>query len=203
MQAELLLAFVLIYTIDSITPGPAVAMVMARGASVGLIRTMPLIAGLVLGDLILFVMALLGLAALAMTLGPLFFVIKWLGIAYLLYLAYSMWTTDPVVPEAVDVQKFSWKSFFITVLLPLGNPRAVGFYVALLPAFMDVRDVTVSTGMSFGLVIVVVWGLSLTAYAGLADRGRRYFNGPSILRLMNRCSAGALLGVAGTLAVKN
>jgi len=99
MQPDILWAFVIIFTLDSITPGPATTMVMSRGASVGLSRTLPFIAGLVVGDLILFLGALLGLAALAHTYAPVFFVVKWLGVCYLLYLAYSTWTAKPDIKK--------------------------------------------------------------------------------------------------------
>ena len=79
MHLDLLWAFILIFTIDSIAPGPAVAMVMSRGASVGLSRTLPFIAGLVIGDLLLFIMALIGLVTLVKSLGPLFFLARRLG----------------------------------------------------------------------------------------------------------------------------
>ena len=66
MQQDVLCSFVLSLAIDSITPGPAVATAMSRGASIKLTRTFPLIAGLVVGDLLLFFMVFLGLAAIAM-----------------------------------------------------------------------------------------------------------------------------------------
>lgn len=79
LPVESLLAFALIYTIDSVTPGPAVAMVTVRGATIGVRRTAPFILGLVVGDLFLFAIAAAGLIALAAALGPLFFIIKWVA----------------------------------------------------------------------------------------------------------------------------
>ncbi len=81
MEVEYLLAFALVFAADSILPGPATAAVMAKGAATGLRRTLPFFVGLVFGDLLLFALAVAGLAALAATLGPMFAVIKWLGVA--------------------------------------------------------------------------------------------------------------------------
>jgi len=202
MQQELLLVFILIYTLDSISPGPAVAMVMSRGASVGLFRTLPFIAGLVLGDVFLFGLALFGLAAAAAALGPLFTAIKWIGVFYLLYLAYSTWNTEPSKHNTESTNSGGWKSFGLAFLLPLGNPKAVGFYLALLPTVMDVSHLTVAAAIKFTAVIFFVWGTVLIFYTGIADTGRRYFNNSSFQKWMNRGAAGAMAGAAGTIAFR-
>ena len=203
MPQDLLWAFILIFTIDSITPGPAVAMVMSRGMSVGLARTLPFIAGLVVGDLLLFVMALLGLVALVKTLGPLFFLIKWIGVCYLLYLAYSMWTAEPTALESTQTDGTGWRSFALALFLPLGNPKAVGFYIALLPTFMDVEKLSMTTGLNFSLAIILIWSLVLILYTALADQGRRRFKDSSAQKWLNRSSAGAMVGAAGVVAFRN
>lgn len=203
MQQEILWAFIIIFTIDSIAPGPAVAMVMSRGASVGLAKTLPFIAGLVVGDLLLFSMALLGLAALAKSFDTLFFFIKWIGVCYLLYLAYAAWTAKPVTPDVAPTGGAGIRSFLLALFLPLGNPKAVGFYVALLPAFMDLEELTLSSAVNFSLVIVLVWSLALIFYTALADQGRRYLRETNALKWLNRGAAGAMVGAAGTVAFRD
>ena len=123
MQTEYLLAFALIFTLDSISPGPAVATVIAKGSTIGLARTMPFIAGLVLGDLALFVLAVAGLVALAAALGPLFTVVKWIGIAYLLWLAWRLWHATPVEVSGASVAGEGWRLFGVGCLMPFGNPK--------------------------------------------------------------------------------
>ena len=204
MQHDLLIAFVVVFTIDSVTPGPAVAMVMSRGASIGLARTLPFIAGLVLGDLLLFGLALAGLAALAAALGPLFALVKWVGIAWLLHLAWRAWTADPTTPlEDSAPSGDARRSFAMGTILPLGNPKAVGFYAALLPAVMDVGALAWSSALQFGVAIVVVWAGTLAGYAAMADRGRSLLSTPSARRWLNRGAAGAMVGAAGTIAVRD
>lgn len=203
MQSELLLAFVLIYALDSLTPGPAVALVMSRGASVGLLRTLPLIVGLVLGDLFLFVLALAGLAALAAALGPYFVIVKWIGVSYLLFLAYRLWGASVEDTATKSTIAEGWRSFGLGIVLPLANPKAVAFYAALLPAFMNVTELSFLTALEFGLAIVFIWGSVLIGYCALADRGRKKFTGSSVQRWINRGSAGALVGVAGAMALRD
>ena len=203
MHAELLWAFILIYTIDSIAPGPAVAMVIARGASIGFYKTLPFIAGLVLGDFFLFGLALAGLVALAKTLGPLFLVVKWIGVFYLLFLAYKMWTAECRDSESSAGIETGYRSFFLATFLPLGNPRAVGFYVALLPAFMDIEKLSAAIAIEFSLVVVVVWSSVLMLYTALADAGRKYLKTSSAQKWLNRGSAGAMLSAAGAVAFRD
>lgn len=202
MQQELLWAFVIIFAIDSITPGPAVAMVMSRGASVGLVRTLPFIAGLVIGDLLLFCMALLGLATLAKSYLTLFFLIKWIGVCYLLYLAYAAWTAKPTTTDIAPSGGTGVRSFVLALFLPLGNPKAVGFYVALLPAFMDVETLSLASAISFSVAIVTIWSLVLIFYTYLADQGRRYLRETDAMKWLNRGAAGAMVGAAGTVAFR-
>ena len=203
MQEGLLWAFVIIYAIDSITPGPAVAMVMSRGASIGITRTLPFIAGLVFGELFLFFMALLGLASLAKSYVTLFSVIKWIGVGYLLYLAYAAWTAKPVTADVVPTGGTGLPSFLLALFPPLGNPKAVGFYVALLPAFIDVETLTLASAANFSLAIVLIWSLVLIFYTSLADQGRRYLRETSALKWLNRSAAGAMVGAAGAVAFRD
>ncbi len=202
MQLEYLLLFALVFFIDSVIPGPAVAMVMSRGATAGIRKTIPFIAGLVVGDIFLFICALLGIVVLLKTFAPLFIFLKWLGICYLLYLAFKLWNSEHSIelrkPESTD----SLKTFSLGLVLPLANPRAVGFYVALLPSFLDISKVNTLTAVQFCAVIVVVWGGTLATYTFLASRGAQYVKNPRAKVWLNRTAAGAMAGAAGTFAVK-
>ncbi|WP_299049024.1 LysE family translocator [uncultured Tateyamaria sp.] len=202
MQFELVMAFTLIFLVDSISPGPASAAVVAKGATTGLRRTLPFICGLVLGDLVLFALAVAGLAALAAAMGPFFAVIKWVGIAYLLYLAYKMWTAKPVKMCTAAPQGEGLKLFGLGILLPLGNPKAIGFYIALLPAVMNVSAITLVAAFQLSLIIIGVWALVLIAYAAAADRASRMISTPRAQLWLNRSSAGAMIGAAGTIAAR-
>lgn len=202
LPVESLLAFALIYTIDSITPGPAVAMVTVRGATMGVRRTAPFIMGLVVGDLFLFAIAAAGLIALAAALGPLFVIIKWVGVGYLLYLAYQMWNAAPVIVPAEPQQGEGLRSFGIATLLPLGNPKAIGFYIALLPTVVDVSRLSIIAYVELSVAVVVIWGLSLFGYAAAASKARELLKKPEAQKILNRCSACTMVGVAGTIAIR-
>lgn len=196
------IAFTLVFVIDSVTPGPAVAAIVAKGATSGWWRTLPFIAGLVIGDLILFALAVAGLAALAAALGSLFVLIKWLGVAYLLYLAYRMWTAEPIAPSRTAPDGEGMRLLGLGTLLPLGNPKAIGFYVAILPTVMDVAALSAPAVLAVAAIIAVVWTAVLVGYATAADRASRMVSTPRAQRWLNRGSAGAMVGAAGTIATR-
>ena len=87
-----LLTFCAVYALAVAAPGPGVAAVIARGLAHGLKGTPAFIAGFMVGDLVWFAIAATGLAALAKTAATAFVAIKWTGVAYLLYLAWKLWT---------------------------------------------------------------------------------------------------------------
>jgi len=202
MQLEYLLLFALVYLADSVIPGPAVAMVMSRGATVGLRRTIPFIAGLVVGDVFLFICALLGVVVLLKAFAPLFVFLKWLSICYLLYLALKLWNSAHTIALRKTENAESLKTFGVGLVLPLANPRAVGFYVAVLPSFLDISKVNTLTAMQFCAVIVVVWGGTLAIYTFLAARSARGVRNPRVKVWLNRTAAGAMAGGAGAIAFK-
>lgn len=202
MPLEVIIAFTLLFLFDSLAPGPAVAAVIAKGATTGARRTAPFIVGLIIGELFFFALALAGLAALAATMGPLFALIKWAGIVYLVYLAFRLWTAPPVrVPSTVPNGE-GLKLLSAGALLPLGNPMTVGFYVALLPVVLDVTTVSLLGALEMAVIIVLVWGAVLFAYALAADRASRFVSTPSAQKWLNRTAAGAMVGAAGMIATR-
>ena len=121
----------------------------------------------------------------------------------LLYLAWRLWTSDTTPTEALDPAVNGWRRFARGTILPLGNPKAVGFYAALLPVAMDVGELSFPTAVQFGTAIVLVWGGVLVGYAALADRGRRHLSTPSARRWLHRGAAGVMAGAAGAIAVRD
>src|SRR5690554_5229105 len=90
-----LAVFCLAYLLATATPGPGIAAIVARVLSHGTRGAPSFIAGYVVGDLIWFTFAATGMAMLAQSAYLLFLVVKYAAAAYLLYLAYRLWT-NPV-----------------------------------------------------------------------------------------------------------
>lgn len=96
-----LLTFAAVYLVFVMTPGPGVAATVARGLGAGLRKSTGYVAGFVLGDIVWFTIAATGLAALAHNFETSFLVLKYLGCAYLLFMAWKIWIT-PVAAVDVD-----------------------------------------------------------------------------------------------------
>jgi threonine/homoserine/homoserine lactone efflux protein len=116
-------------------PGPGVTALVARALGSGFRSALFMSVGLILGDLTYLTAVVLGLAIVAQTFGIVFLVVKWLGVAYLGWLAWTFWTGG-ITTENVEARKGK-DGFFANALagltLTLGNPKTMIFYLAITP----------------------------------------------------------------------
>src|SRR5215831_1356335 len=106
------------------SPGPGIAALVAQVVGKGPEGASAFAAGLILGDLIWLAVAILGLAVVAQTFHEIFLIIKYVGAAYLLYLAYRMWTA-PAAPHDIAAngsRESDLRLFLGGLALTLGNP---------------------------------------------------------------------------------
>src|SRR5690606_22048736 len=125
-------------------PGPGVTALVARALGSGFRSSLYMALGLVLGDLTYLTAVVLGLALLASTFGTVFLVVKWLGVAYLAWLAWTVWNTG-ITAETVEARRGSGgflASFMAGLLVTLGNPKTMVFYIALTPTIVDLKTIT-------------------------------------------------------------
>ena len=99
MSLETLLAFTLAMFLLAASPGPGFLMVVARALTGGFAAGLAAIAGLVVGDILFLVLAILGLSALAAVMGEFFLAVKVLGAAYLIWLGVKLWRSKPSLPD--------------------------------------------------------------------------------------------------------
>lgn len=185
------------------SPGPSIAALVARVLARGPKDVLPFLAAMWIGEGVWLTCAVLGLAAVAETFHAAFVAIKWLGVAYLLYLAWKMWfapvgTGDEALPEA----RSGVKLFFAGLTVTLGNPKIMMFYVALLPAIIDLGAVTlVGWAELVATMFVVLVAIDL-AWVFLASRARLFLKSPRAVRIANRVSAGTMAGAAAAIAAR-
>lgn len=148
------------------TPGPdmlfILSQVMGKDAKAGMMATL----GVCCGYLVHSILVALGIAAIIVSFPVLFETIRWLGIAYLLYLAFSL-LKSVFSKNALNIEKKTSanpiKKGFFTALL---NPKGMLIYFAILPQFIDKSANTISQGLilSFifiSLIFVVYCSLSI------------------------------------------
>jgi threonine/homoserine/homoserine lactone efflux protein len=200
-----LLVFAAAYALAVASPGPGIAAVVGQVLGRG-IRTAPsLIAGILIGDLIWFTCAALGLAALAQAYAGVFLAIKWVGVAYLAFLAWKMWTSPvDALQASADRKDISHGQLFISGLsLTLGNPKAIAFFMALLPAIVDLAQLSVAGFAEVALLIAIILPTVLLGYALFAHAARGVFRSPRAMKTLNRVSGTAIAGAAAAIAVRN
>lgn len=197
-------AFCVVYLLAVATPGPGVAAVLARSLTYGLRGAPSFIGGFVMGDLMWFAAAAVGLVALAQSAQAVFLVARYAGAAYLLYLAYRLWTA-PAKPLEVSEDHSSQRPlrlFLGSLWLTLGNPKPMIFFVALLPTIVDMRALRIGDYLLIGLAIAFILPLVLGAYALAASRARQFFRKASSIRLLNRGAGTAMAGAAVLVATQ-
>lgn len=203
MDPLALLAFALAMGLSMAAPGPTIAALLARVIARGTPGILPFCAGLVVGDVLWLGAAVFGLSVLAQTAQPVFAALKWAGVAYLLFLAWKLWTAPAAAPEDAPLpQGEGWRAFGGAVLLNLGNPKVMVFYTALAPAVIDMAHVTLLGFAELALVLVVVFSGVLAAYVLLASRARRLVRDARAVRRVQRASGVAMGGAAIAVATR-
>src|SRR5690242_16457565 len=202
MDLITLLAFTIAYVVAVLVPGPGVAAIVARALGGGFSSAVPMIIGILVGDLIYLIFALFGLAAIATYFGPIFIVVRWAGALYLLYIAWQFWMAKPGAEQLGPRAGESWgRTFASGFALTMGNPKTIVFYLALLPTVVPLDRPITAVGAAELTVIIVVVLLAIGAlYAALAAWARTLFTSPTSIRWLNRV-AGMIMAAAAIYVI--
>jgi threonine/homoserine/homoserine lactone efflux protein len=186
------------------SPGPGIAAIVARVLGRGASGAVAFTAGVAIGDVVWLTIAILGLAAVAQSFHGVFLVIKYAGAAYLLYLAWRLWTA-PVAAHALAAdaaRESSLRLFLAGLAVTMGNPKVMVFYLALLPVLVDVAGVTALGYAELVAVTLGVLAVVFTAYVVLAARARRLFTSPRALKAVSRGTGVVMAGAAAAIATR-
>ena len=197
------LIFCGVYAMATFSPGPAAAAIVARTLATGLARTAPFIFGIVAGDLVWFALVALGLAALAQSAQPLFVAIKYAGVAYLLYLAWKLWTAPAEEPRAASAARDEgWKLFLGGLALTMGNAKVMVFFVSILPLVVDLGRLTPVLAVELAATMMLILSAAMWSYAFAASRARRLIASPRAMRMVNRGTGAVMAGAAVAVAAR-
>ncbi len=206
MQMSLygLAAFSLVYALAVASPGPGVASVVARALGRGMSGAPAFIAGFLVGDLIWFALAAAGLAVLAHNAYTVFLVIRYLGAAYLLYLAWRLWTAPANALEASPPSRRErpLQLFLGSLALTLGNPKTMVFFLAVLPTVVELQRISPGGFLSMAVVIACVLPSVLGAYTLFAARARARLSRPGAVRWVQRGTGAVMAGAAIAVATR-
>ena len=203
MEGTSLLLFAGALVVAAGSPGPSIAALVARVLTKGWRDVLPFLAAMWIGEALWLSLAVLGLAVVAQTFHLLFVVIKYLGVAYLLYLAWKMWRAPVAVEDgALPRERSAGKLFLAGMAVTLGNPKIMLFYMALLPTIIDLTAVT---ALGWAELTVTMLGVLVAvdmSWVLLAVQARRFLRSARAMRAANRAGAGMMAGAAAAIAAR-
>lgn len=186
------------------SPGPTVAALLARVLARGRRGILPFCLGLVAGDLLWLGAAVLGLGMVVTLFQPVFVALKYLGGAYLLFLAWKLWTAPVAAASDVAPPRGEGLRLFLgAIAVVSGNPKTMLFYFALLPTVLPLGRIAPADFAVLAAAVVVVYGAILVAYVLAADRARRVFTSIAARRRINRATGAVMAGAAVAVASRS
>ncbi|QYJ76893.1 MULTISPECIES: LysE family translocator [Shewanella] len=194
----LLAVFIPTFLFVSITPGMCMTLAMTLGMSIGVRKSLWMMAGELVGVGLVALAAVLGVAAIMLNYPSLFAALKYVGGAYLVYLGINLWrsrgkfalTSEPGPsphPMALISQGF---------LTAVANPKGWAFMVSLLPPFISVERPMAPQLMALLSIILVTEFACLMLYASGGKSLKALLSRGDNLTLLNRI-AGSLMAFVG------
>lgn len=204
MTLSALLVFAAALAVAAGSPGPSIAALVARVLTSGTRDVLPFLLAMWLGEALWLTLAVAGLAVVAHSFAALFLALKYLGVVYLLYLAWQMWTApaDPPDRGPLPSARRPWRMFAAGLLVTLGNPKIMVFCLALLPTIVDLGRVGIGGWAELALAMLAVLAAVDLAWALLAARARLLLTSRRAVRAANRTSATVMAGAAAAIAAK-
>jgi homoserine/homoserine lactone efflux protein len=196
---EAWLAFCVTETLLCLTPGPAVLFVvsvsLARGFRTGMAGAL----GILTTNALYFALSATGIAAALLASNEVFTALKWAGAGYLVWVGLRMIfsrSAPALDPEPQPVHR----SFLRGVVVQGANPKALVFFVALLPQFIDPKLPVARQVLILGVSSVLIEFVTLTLYVAVAVRARR-FAGARLAGPLERIGGGFLVAAGARLVL--
>ena len=211
MTFETWLLFLTMETALSLSPGPAVFYVVSQGARGGLGRALPATAGIISANVIYFTLSATSLGAIIAASSRFFTAAKWAGAAYLIYLGVKALRSSGASREVAlgaampAAQGAARRVYLGALTLQLANPKALLFFLALLPQFIDPARPVAQQMLILAATSMLPEFFILMGYGWLAHRALHASAKLGMPGGMNRWLArieGAALFVCATLVLK-
>lgn len=204
MELTTWLAFFAASWAISISPGAGAVAAMSSGLNHGFARGYFMTIGLVLGIWTQVLVVGLGLGALIATSSLGFAIVKWLGVAYLVWLGIKQWRAPavPMVAETGEAVLASRRSLVLRGwMVNAVNPKGTVFLLAVVPQFLDLSQ---SLTTQYAVIAATLGFTDLVVMAGytvLAARVLRLLKSPRQIKVMNRAFGGLFVAAGGLLAM--
>jgi threonine/homoserine/homoserine lactone efflux protein len=202
VTAAALMVFALTLLAAAGSPGPSITALVARVLTKGLRDVLPFLAAMWVGEAIWLSFAVGGLAVVAQTFAVFFTVMKIVGVVYLLFLAWKMWFATEARSDEFSIGQKPWQMFLAGMVVTLGNPKIMVFYLALVPTLIDLDRIDFVSWAELMVTMLIVLTTIDCAWALAAARARRLLTNRRAVRIVNRTSAAMMAGAAVAIAAK-
>ncbi len=185
------------------TPGPGTVAVMARGLGSGFSHAFALGMGMVLGDLIYFLVAVFGLSAIATIMGDIFTIVKYIGGGYLVYIGVKIFFSTPSHQAIKSYKSKSFlKDFMAGLLICISNPKVILFYLGFLPTFVNLENLDTKSIVIISCIVVILLTIVISSYAYFSAKVKDTIKKPKTQTAMNRFAGSIMTGAGVALILK-
>jgi homoserine/homoserine lactone efflux protein len=201
MSFETWLLFSLTETVLCFTPGPAVLLVISMALSRGAVPGLLASCGILVANAGYFLFSATGIGAIVLASWELFFLIKWVGAAYLIWLGgKALFGRATAIDADTTRPPRAQRAFTVGVITQGANPKALVFFTALLPQFIEPEAPVAPQVLILGVTSIVIEFVVLAIYVALAQRARRFATRPAVAANLQRAGGALLIGAGAGLA---
>jgi homoserine/homoserine lactone efflux protein len=189
-------------TVLCLTPGPAVLLVLSSALRSGTRKSVFSNLGILAANTVYFVLSAAGVGTVLMASYNLFFAVKWIGAAYLIFIGLRALFGKTEVLSAAAPQKETrpWRMFINGFVLQASNPKAIVFFTALLPQFVDPHMPIAPQVAILAITSVAIEFTVLLGYGAAAGRASVIARQPRYAAWTNRIAGGLLICAGAGLA---
>ena len=198
MDFHIFLVFFVTTAIIIFSPGPTAILMASIGSANGVLRASFGLAGISSATILSFILSATGIASLLVASQGVFQIVKWAGVLYLVYLGLSaiFSKTGGLTFQPGAKQQKRARLFAKGFLIEISNPKALLYYSAILPQFLDLSRPIIFQFIIMGAAAVGLQALIYLAYAALGDRLVRGGIKQWLVSSINKTAGGALLFAA-------
>jgi threonine/homoserine/homoserine lactone efflux protein len=187
------------------TPGPVVAALIARAATGGVRAAVPLAAGVAVGDVAWPLLAMLGIGIVTGAWAGFLTVLRYAGAAILVWMGARLIAKAEAAAmraaAGMAARESPLAGFTAGLMVIAGNPKAILFYMGVLPGFFDFRRLTPLDIAVICLVSAAIPFAGNLAWAALFARARRWLADPTAMKRTHAVAGVALIGVGVAIAL--
>lgn len=209
MNIEFLVVYATLSFFYVISPGPAIFLAISNGMTGHTKAVLASTFGNILGLFILSVISILGLGSIIVASATLFFIIKLIGAGYLIYLGVKQFIASNTLNSSqfdhVELTNKPLSIYFKEgFLLASSNPKAILFFIAIFPQFLDIEQSLVIQFFTLTFIFMALSFISLMTYGQMGKSSKKLFKNKTSMAWFHRVTGGLfiVMGLA-LLKLKN